>query len=624
MAMSSRSASVGVSSPTSMGQLNLMFMEQMRQDLHVVKCVVVGDTGVGKTRLICSRACGTRYSLPQLSASHVPTVWAIDQYRKSQQVLEKSWGSVDGVSVLLQLWDTFGYHDKDRRFAYGRADVIVVCFSVVRPHSLRSVLSHWYPEIQRISPGVPIILCGTQIDLRYLYTQEEFLKIDKGPFFREIHDSDILLPERGQIVAKEMGAYYYETSVLVPYGVDYMFMNALRAALLHKRDKHIWNVLGSLKRIQKPTCQAPFQPPRPLAPLLVSPAEESDSDLWHQVECDSYCDVVFVTPGGCVSAHAAYLVTASSVFQRLLLTPGEFLRSHVFHGSSQNMESRNMNVTCTDWPAPQCDTVETSSGIGVESLDRSSENREPQQTFLFNHPVFQTLETQPFSDPLNNDGTNWRTVIHLGEAATLPALTCVLRYLYTGQLGSDDAAVLLDVQTLADLLGMPQLVAVVTNIRNHEEFLNSEVLKTLHATVERQTQELLIERGLLADVWFQVDDGLVAGHKALLTARSEVMAHMFGCGHFRECSAKLATRPTRILTTKKSSLLLFQIQFPGVTRDTFLALLYYLYTGQRPLLVNVDCVELIELANRLCLPRLLALTERHLGGCFNGCGERRE
>ena len=73
-------------------------------------------------------------------------------------------------------------------------------------------------------------------------------------------------------------------------------------------------------------------------------------------------------------------------------------------------------------------------------------------------------------------------------------------------------------------------------------------------------------------------------------------------------------RPTRILTTKKSSLLLllFQIQFPGVTRDTFLALLYYLYTGQRPLLVNVDCVELIELANRLCLPRLLALTERHL------------
>ena len=57
---------------------------------------------------------------------------------------------------------------------------------------------------------------------------------------------------------------------------------------------------------------------------------------------------------------------------------------------------------------------------------------------------------------------------------------------------------------------------------------------------------------------------------------------------------------------------LFQIQFPGVTQDTFGALLHYLYTGQCPLLANVDCVELIELANRLCLPRLLALTERHI------------
>ena len=25
---------------------------------------------------------------------------------------------VDGVNVSLRLWDTFGYHDKDRRFAY--------------------------------------------------------------------------------------------------------------------------------------------------------------------------------------------------------------------------------------------------------------------------------------------------------------------------------------------------------------------------------------------------------------------------------------------------------------------------------------------------------------------------
>jgi len=36
------------------------------------------------------------------------------------KVLERSWEVVDGVNVSLRLWDTFGDHDKDRRFAYGR------------------------------------------------------------------------------------------------------------------------------------------------------------------------------------------------------------------------------------------------------------------------------------------------------------------------------------------------------------------------------------------------------------------------------------------------------------------------------------------------------------------------
>ena len=69
--------------------------------------------------------------------THVSTVWAIglfffvficriitillpDQYRIHKEVLERSWEVVDGVNVSLRLWDTFGDHDKDRRFAYGR------------------------------------------------------------------------------------------------------------------------------------------------------------------------------------------------------------------------------------------------------------------------------------------------------------------------------------------------------------------------------------------------------------------------------------------------------------------------------------------------------------------------
>ncbi len=58
--------------------------EQPHQEL--VKCVLVGDNAVGKTRLICARACRQKVSLGQLLNTHVPTVWAIDQYRIYKEV----------------------------------------------------------------------------------------------------------------------------------------------------------------------------------------------------------------------------------------------------------------------------------------------------------------------------------------------------------------------------------------------------------------------------------------------------------------------------------------------------------------------------------------------------------
>lgn len=121
--------------------------EQPHQEL--VKCVLVGDTAVGKTRLICARACNKHVSLSQLLSTHVPTVWAIDQYRIYKDVLERSWEVVDSVNVSLRLWDTFGDHEKDRRFAYGRSDVVLLCFSITNPISLRNCRLMWYPEIRK-------------------------------------------------------------------------------------------------------------------------------------------------------------------------------------------------------------------------------------------------------------------------------------------------------------------------------------------------------------------------------------------------------------------------------------------------------------------------------------------
>ena len=70
---------------TDLSYLQEMDDEQPRSEL--VKCVLVGDNAVGKTRLICARACNQGMSLSQLlPAPHVPTVWAIDQYRIYKEV----------------------------------------------------------------------------------------------------------------------------------------------------------------------------------------------------------------------------------------------------------------------------------------------------------------------------------------------------------------------------------------------------------------------------------------------------------------------------------------------------------------------------------------------------------
>lgn len=49
--------------------------------------------------------------------------------------------------------------------------------------------------------------------------------------------------------------------------------------------------------------------------------------------------------------------------------------------------------------------------------------------------------------------------------------------------------------------------------------------------------------------------------------------------------------------------------FPGVREYTFHKLLCYLYTDEVPAISSARCLNLLELANRLCLQRLVNLVE---------------
>lgn len=56
--------------------------------------------------------------------------------------------------------------DKLRPLCYASADVFLLCFSVVSPTSFQNVPEKWVPEIRKHVPCAPLILVGTQCDLR--------------------------------------------------------------------------------------------------------------------------------------------------------------------------------------------------------------------------------------------------------------------------------------------------------------------------------------------------------------------------------------------------------------------------------------------------------------------------
>ncbi|XP_013778734.1 cell division control protein 42 homolog [Limulus polyphemus] len=128
------------------------FESKTENNISKIKCVLVGDGAVGKTSLIVS------YTTNGYPTEYVPT--AFDNY--SAVV------TVDNQPIRLQLCDTAGQDDFDslRPLCYLNTNVFLLCFSVVCPTSFYNIKEKWLPEIRRHCPTAPVLLVGTQCDLR--------------------------------------------------------------------------------------------------------------------------------------------------------------------------------------------------------------------------------------------------------------------------------------------------------------------------------------------------------------------------------------------------------------------------------------------------------------------------
>ncbi|KAH8371842.1 hypothetical protein KR093_009061 [Drosophila rubida] len=568
--------------------------EQPHQEL--VKCVLVGDTAVGKTRLICARACNKHVSLSQLLSTHVPTVWAIDQYRIYKDVLERSWEVVDGVNVSLRLWDTFGDHDKDRRFAYGRSDVVLLCFSIASPISLRNCKLMWYPEIRRFCPDVPVVLVGCKNDLRYMYRDENYLSYfgEKGTFVRAALKSDLVMPDEARAVAKELGVSYYETSVFTYFGVNEVFENAIRSALIARRQQRFW--MTNLKKVQKPSLQAPFRPPKPPPPEVTVMVGHYRQDIYNMFLSQAYTDLILVAGGTRFAVHRFMLAAASNIFQRILTTEVSDMGGRSSSESSM-VSSTFGEATIADFndDTEYLIRYETRTQRMWEHLKRRSSyqalplvesKRSGDLHKDLQHPVLQSLRLVQVENQRGVSAT--QTIVTLNKLISQQALHQCLRFIYTGTIDKE-CSNLQEIREAADFLELPQLTMLLSKPQSIMDSPSDEPNPHICLRIKESMERHCIGDGCFTDVTFELDDGLMKAHRAVLVGRCDVMRAML-LGDFREAHSNV-------------------IVFPGVTIYTFHKLLCYLYTDQIPPISAVKCLNLLELANRLCLPRLINLIE---------------
>ncbi|CZT15399.1 related to Rho GTPase Rac [Ramularia collo-cygni] len=170
------------------------------------QCVVVGNGAVGKTYMLSSYFENVQVTK---TSEWIPTE---DSKRYAS--------TIEGEDV--EFWDTpvFGeIFDQRRLQTYPGADVVIICFSIVSPTFLETVITKWQPEVQKYAPNASILLVGTKLDLR-----------DDEEVRKDLRDLGLepVSYEDGSRAAEKILARYIECSALTRQNLDSVFREAVK------------------------------------------------------------------------------------------------------------------------------------------------------------------------------------------------------------------------------------------------------------------------------------------------------------------------------------------------------------------------------------------------------------
>lgn len=172
-----------------------------RDATSVVRVLMIGDSGVGKTSLVL------RYDEDSFSHKFVTTI-GVDYRDKLVEI--------DGKRVKLQIWDTAGqerFRSLTSNF-FSRADGMVLTYDVGDRTSFEH-LRNWMTEINKHAPDdVNIVVCGAKCDL-------------------DVQDRQVTI-EEGRELAQAFSVPYFEASAKKSINVENMFMSLAEAIIQRK------------------------------------------------------------------------------------------------------------------------------------------------------------------------------------------------------------------------------------------------------------------------------------------------------------------------------------------------------------------------------------------------------
>ena len=170
--------------------------------VYLIRLLIVGETGVGKTSLL------TRFNEGTYAPNQKTTI-GVDY--KAKEI------DIDGDSVKLQIWDTAGqerFRSMTSAF-YNKAQGVVLAFDVGQRDTFLA-LAGWIRDVRRDAPpGCVLILCANKIDL-----EVEQWKVRREDF---------------ELFAKEHDFVVFEASGKTGHNVQELFLELGRQILAKSR-----------------------------------------------------------------------------------------------------------------------------------------------------------------------------------------------------------------------------------------------------------------------------------------------------------------------------------------------------------------------------------------------------